>query len=74
MPLCPACQQPASKGNGRDRRSRQKYVCRPCRRTFTEKTVSVFSGYRWPVDVILTAVRWYLAYPFVQPASRRTPG
>ena len=22
-----------------------------------------FSGYRWPRDVILTAVRWYLAYP-----------
>jgi putative transposase len=25
--------------------------------------VSAFSGYCWPVDVILTAVRWYLAYP-----------
>jgi transposase-like protein len=23
----------------------------------------VFSGYRWPADVILAAVRWYLAYP-----------
>jgi putative transposase len=34
-----------------------------CRRTFTEHTGSVFSGYRWPADVILTAVRWYLAYP-----------
>src|ERR1700730_11773381 len=63
MPPCPTCQQPASKRNGRDRRSRQKYACRPCRRTFTKNTVSVFSGYRWPVDVILTAVRWYLAYP-----------
>jgi transposase-like protein len=59
---CPTCQQPASKRNGRDRRSRQKYACRPCRRTFTENTISAFSGYRWPVDVILTAVRWYLAY------------
>src|ERR687884_762336 len=63
MPPCPACQQPASKRNGRDRRGRQKYVCRPCRRTFTEHTTSAFSGYRWPADVILTAVRWYLAYP-----------
>src|ERR687886_2389764 len=26
-------------------------------------TVSAFSGYRWPRDVILTAVRWYLSYP-----------
>ena len=63
MPLCPACQQPAAKRNGRDRRGRQKYACRPCRRTFTENTVSAFSGYRWSRDVIVMAVRWYLAYP-----------
>ena len=63
MPLCPACQQPATKRNGRDRRGRQKYACRPCRRTFTENSASAFSGYRWQADVILTAVRWYLAYP-----------
>src|SRR6266852_2821122 len=63
MPLCPACLQPASKRNGRDRRSRQKYACRPCWRTFTENTMSAFSSYRWPRDVIVIAVRWYLAYP-----------
>src|ERR671938_913738 len=63
MPLCPVCQQPATKRNGRDRRGRQKYACRACRRTFTEASTSAFSGYRWPADVILTAVRWYLAYP-----------
>ena len=63
MPPCPSGQQAASKRNGRDRRGRQKYACRACRRTFTENSVSAFSGYRWPGDVILTAVRWYLAYP-----------
>ena len=63
MPPCPDCQQPAAKCNGRDRRGRQKYACRPCRRTFTQNTTSAFSGYRWPRDVILTAVRWYLSYP-----------
>jgi transposase-like protein len=63
MPLCPSCQQPASKRNGFDRRGRQKYTCSACRRTFTEDTASAFSGYRWPADVILTAVRWYLSYP-----------
>src|ERR687885_2040691 len=63
MPPCPSCQQPASKRNGRDRRSRQKYVCRACRRTYTNASTSAFSGYRGPADVILTAVRWYLAYP-----------
>jgi transposase-like protein len=61
--LCPACQQTASKRNGLDRYGRQKYACRPCRRTFTENTLSAFSGYRWPRDVIIMAVRWYLAYP-----------
>jgi transposase-like protein len=63
MPVCPAYQQPATERNGLDRRSRQRYACRPCGRTFTAKSASVFSGYRWPADVIRTAVRWYLAYP-----------
>jgi len=63
LPPCPTCQLPASKRNGRDRHGRQKYACSPCRRTFTENTTSAFSGYRWPRDVILTAVRWYLSYP-----------
>jgi|SRR5579859_367594 len=63
MPPCPACWQPASKRNGLDRHGRQKYVCRPCRHTFTENTASAFSGYRWPRDVIIVAVSWYLAYP-----------
>jgi len=38
-------------------------MCRPCRRTFTAHSTSAFSGYRWPPEVILTAVRWYLAHP-----------
>src|SRR5919202_3541010 len=63
MPPCPSCQHPATKRNGHDRRGRQKYVCRACRRTYTPDSTSAFSGYRWPPDVILTAVRWYLAYP-----------
>jgi transposase, IS6 family len=60
---CPSCQLPASKRNGRDRRGRQKYACRPCRRSFTDITGSAFAGYRWPSEVILLAVRWYLSYP-----------
>ena len=63
MPRCPSCQQPACKRNGFDCRGRQKYACRSCRRSFTDNSVSAFSGYRWPADVILTAVRWYLSYP-----------
>jgi transposase-like protein len=63
MTSCPTCHRPATKRNGHDRRGRQKYACRRCRRSFTEATGSAFSGYRWPADVILTAVRRYLAYP-----------
>ena len=63
MPSCPTCQQPATKRNGRDPRGRQKYACCPCRSTFTEDTTSAFSGYRWPREIIVMAVRWYLAYP-----------
>jgi transposase-like protein len=59
----PGCQLPASKRNGRDRRGRLKYACRPCRRTFTDGTSSAFAGYLWPSEVILLAVRWYLSYP-----------
>src|SRR5262245_8582735 len=60
---CPFCQRPATKRGGYDKCSRQRYSCRPCRRDFTTDSTSAFSGYRWPADVILTAVRWYASYP-----------
>jgi len=63
MLLCPSCQQPATKRDGYDQRSRQRYSCRLCHRDFTADSTSAFSGYRWPADVILTAVRWYASYP-----------
>jgi len=63
MILCPDCQQPATKRDGYDNQNRQRYACRPCRRDFTTDSTSAFSGYRWPPDVILTAVRWYASYP-----------
>src|SRR5712692_8253279 len=60
---CPSCQQLATKRAGYDERGRQRYGCRPCRRDFTATSTSAFSGYRWPADVILTAIRWYASYP-----------
>ncbi len=63
MILCPDCQQPATKRDGYDEQGRQRYACRPCHRDFTAASTSAFSGYRWPPDVILTAVRWYASYP-----------
>jgi transposase-like protein len=63
MTRCPYCQQLATKRDGYDEQSRQRYSCRPCHRDFTAHSPSAFSGYRWPPDVILTAIRWYVSYP-----------
>ncbi len=63
MPPCSACERPSTKRHGRDDAGRQRFMCRPCRRTFTAHSTAAVSGYRWPPEVILTAVRWYLAHP-----------
>src|SRR6185503_12366626 len=60
---CPSCQRPATKRDSFDQQDRQRYGCQPCRRDFTATSSSAFSGYRWPPEVILTAVRWYASYP-----------
>jgi transposase-like protein len=53
MPTCLICQQLPTKRDGYDRRGRQRYTCRRCRRDFTQLSGSAFSGYRWPAEVIL---------------------
>ena len=63
MTPCPYCHQLATKRDGNDERGRQRYGCRRCHRDFTADSTSAFSGYRWPPDVILTAIRWYASYP-----------
>ena len=63
MPTCPHCQQSVVTRDGHDRHGRQRFACRGCGRDFTVRSASAFSGYRWPADVILMAVRWYLRHP-----------
>src|SRR5918995_2504691 len=63
MSLCPSCEQPATKRHGGDGAGRQRFLCRRCRRSFTDTSGSAFSGYRWPPEVILLAIRWYLGHP-----------
>ncbi len=63
MSTCPACQHPVTKPNGYYATGRHRYHCRPCPRDFTANSASAFSGYRWPPDVILMAVRWYCSLP-----------
>jgi transposase-like protein len=40
----------------------QRYRCQSCHRTFIARTGTPFAGHRWPQEVIVTAVRWYLRY------------
>ncbi len=40
----------------------QRYRCHACRRTFIDRTGTPFAGHRWPREVIVTAVRWYLRF------------
>ena len=61
MPSCPRCSGVAVKQDGRSGET-QRYRCRSCRRTFIDRTGTPFRGHRWPRDIIVTAVRWYLRY------------
>ena len=55
--------KPANTRDGFDRRGRQRFACHPCPRDFAHASSGAFSGFRWPPEVIVTAVRWYLSYP-----------
>jgi IS6 family transposase len=59
---CPNCGPVATRRNGRDRQGQQIHQCRGCRRRFTARSATPFSGYRFPPDIIALAVRWYLRY------------
>jgi transposase-like protein len=59
MPTCPACQQSHSKRDGHTPSGRLRYAGRSYRCDFTVHSGSAFSGYRFPPEVILTALRWY---------------
>src|SRR5229473_2983679 len=62
MPTCPARQHSPAKRDGHTPSGRQRYACRSCRRDFTVQSGSAFSGYRFPPQVILTALRCYFSY------------
>jgi IS6 family transposase len=40
----------------------QRYRCRACGRTQTDRTGTPFARYRWPREVIVMAVRWYARF------------
>ena len=57
---CPRCGPGAVRRGGHDRKGTRVYRCRDCRRCFTARSATPFSGYRFPPDVIALAVRRYL--------------
>lgn len=59
---CLRCGSPAVRKDGLDRKGTRAYRCRDCRRCFTARSATPFSGYRFPPDIIGLAVRWYLRY------------
>src|SRR6266540_1819573 len=63
MFACSSCYDVMYMRHGRDRIGRQRFLCKGCRCTFTAASTAVFSGYHWPAEVILMAVRWYLGHP-----------
>ncbi len=61
MPSCRHCANPHVKKDGRTPGG-QRYRCRACHRTFTERTATPFAGYRWPREIIVLAVHWYCSF------------
>ncbi len=59
---CVRCGGEAFSKAGVDQQGRQVYLCAACRRRQTARSVSAFSGYRFPDDLIALAVRWYLRF------------
>src|SRR6267154_2545223 len=60
MPACPYCSSSELTRDGHDQRGRAVYACRACGRHATSDSVSLVAGHRFPRDIILLAVRYYL--------------
>src|SRR5947209_12338271 len=60
MPACPHCSSSDLIRDGYDQRGRAVRACRACGRHATDDSASLVAGHRFPRDVILLAVRYYL--------------
>jgi IS6 family transposase len=56
---CVRCGSETTRRDGHTRLGGQRWRCAECRRRFTARSTSAFSGHRFPDDVIALAVRWY---------------
>src|SRR5690242_2788066 len=60
MLVCPYCSSSDVTRDGYDRRGRAVHACRTCGRHATGESTSLVAGHRFPRDIILLAVRYYL--------------
>src|SRR5919204_2359459 len=60
MPACPYCSCSDLTRDGHDQRGRAVRACRACGRHATSESTSLVAGHRFPRDIILLAVRYYL--------------
>jgi IS6 family transposase len=59
---CVRCASGSTRRYGQTRLGGQHWRCSACRRRFTARSTSAFSGHCFPDDVIALAVRWYARY------------
>src|SRR6202163_3610075 len=60
MPACPYCSSSNVTRDGRNQRGRAVHACRACGRHATNESTILVAGHRFPRDIILLAVRYYL--------------
>jgi len=60
MPACPYCSSSDLTRDGHNQRGRVIRACRACGRHATDESASLPAGHRFPRDIILLAVRYYL--------------
>src|SRR5215813_5109725 len=59
---CVRCGSRTTRRDGQTRLGGQRWRCAACRRRFTARSASAFSGRCFPDDVIAVAVRWYARF------------
>lgn len=59
---CPRCNSNVATKDGTTQLGGQRFRCSRCRRRFTRRSSSAFSGRAFPDDVIALAVRWYVRF------------
>ena len=60
MPVCPYCSSSDLTRDGHNQRGRAVRACGACGRHATSESTSLMAGHRFPRDIILLAVRYYL--------------